>query len=168
MKRLATLLALLLCMAVPATAAPHWWEEGPPLPKLTGRVVDDAHLLPPAPEAALVARLARLEKRTGHQFVIVTVPGLSGQTIETFAIRLGRTWGIGRRDIDDGLLLIVAPKERKVRIEVGKGLETTLPDDVCAQIIRDRILPRFRGGDMVGGIVDGAGALLDRLEKASR
>lgn len=163
MNRFCAVLALVLALAAPATAARHWWEEGPPLPKLSGRVVDDANLLPPVSEAALVARLAGFERMTGHQFVILTVPSLDGQTIETLGGRVGRTWGIGRRGIDDGVLLIVAPRERKVRIEVGRGLEMRLPDPFCARIISERILPRFRLGDMAGGIVAGADALLVRL-----
>ena len=95
--------------------------------------------------------------------VIVTTPSLNGQKIEDFGVRLGRTWGIGRKGINDGVLLIVAPNEHKVRIEVGYGLEKTLSDPICAQIIRNEIIPRFHRGDIAGGIGAGALAIIDRI-----
>lgn len=163
---LLVLFALLLAAPVApvqAAKAEHWWQAGPPLPKLTGWVVDNAELLTAGQRAALTRRLARLEAATRHQFVIVTVPSLNGQKIEEFGLRLGRTWGIGRKNINDGVLLIVAPNERKVRIEVGYGLEKTLSDPVCAKIIRDEILPRFLVADMAGGIAAGAASIIVRL-----
>lgn len=161
--RLAIAAMLLIAGPVAAPAAPtsHWWEAGPALPKLSGRVTDDAHLLSAAQRAAIGQRLARLEAATGHQFVVLTVPSLNGQRIEDFGLRVGRSWGIGRKDINDGVLLIVAPNERQVRIEVGYGLEKRLTDPLCARIIRDKILPRFRDGDMAGGIEVGVDAVID-------
>ena len=163
---LIALIALLLAAPVaPVSAAKveHWWQAGPQLPKLTGRVVDNAELLTADQRTGLTRRLASLEAATRHQFVIVTVSSLYGQKIEDFGLRLGRTWGIGRKNINDGVLLIVAPNERKVRIEVGYGLEKTLSDPVCAKIIRDEILPRFRAADMAGGIEAGAALIIARL-----
>jgi len=157
------LLAFALLLIAAPIAATHWWEEGPPLPRLNGRVVDDAGLLSPAQQRDLSARLARLETVTGHQFVIITLPSLHGQTIEHLGLRLGRTWGIGRKGVGDGVLLIVAPNERRVRIEVGNGLEKTLHDSVCAKIIRETIAPRFGRGDMAGGIRAGATAIVSIL-----
>ena len=166
MKRLALSCAALFLVAGPApVSAAHWWEAGPPLPALTGRVTDEARLLSPAVARDVDGRLARLEATTGHQFVVLTVPSLRGQRIEDFGIRVGRTWGIGRKGIDDGVLLIVALNERKVRIEVGYGLERALNDPVCATIIRDTILPRFRKGDMAGGISAGVNAIIARIGK---
>ena len=89
-------------------------------------------------------RLAALEKDTGHQFVVVTVPSLTGHTIEDYGVTLLRTWGIGRKNINDGVLLIVAPRERKVRIEVGYGLEGALRDEEAKAVIDTAILPAFR------------------------
>jgi len=156
---------LALCLVVPLSAshAGHWWEAGPPLPTLTGRVVDEAGLLPVAARRDLAAKLEALEKGTGHQLVIVTTPSLRGQRIDDFGIRLGRSWGIGRRGVNDGVLLIVAPAERQVRIEVGYGLERKLSDPECAGIIRNDILPSFRSGKMRDGIVAGARAIIERL-----
>jgi len=152
----------LLLLATPIGAA-NWWDEGPPLPRLSGRVVDGADLLSPAQEKDLSTRLARLEAATGHQFVIATISDLQGQKIEQFGVRLGRTWGIGRKGIDDGVLLIVAPNDRKVRIEVGYGLEKALSDPICAQIIREKIMPPIGRGDISGGIRAGAAAILSIL-----
>ncbi|WP_232476179.1 TPM domain-containing protein [Flavisphingomonas formosensis] len=162
------LLLLLLMPLAPAADArieTHWWEVGPALPRLTGRVVDEAELLPPAARARLERRLALFERRTRHQLVIVTVRSLSGQTIETFGVRLGRSWGIGRHDANDGVLLIVAPHERRVRIEVGYGLEKTLDDPTCSRIIAGTILPAFRQGDPARGIETGAAAIITRLSR---
>jgi len=132
-------------------------------PALTGRVVDKADLLSPAQEAALSEQSAALDKATGHQFVIVTVPDLGGHPIEDYGVYLGRYWGIGRKGVNDGVLLLVAPAERKVRIEVGYGLEKTLSDPRSAEIIAQDILPRFKAGDMPGGIVAGAAAITRTL-----
>lgn len=164
MRVVLALAALLLVAPALPTSAAHWWEAGPPLPQRTGRVVDNAHLLTAEREARLTDRLARLEATTGHQFVVVTVNSLDGQKIENFGIRLGRTWAIGRKEHDDGVLLIVAPNEREVRIEVGYGLEKPLSDPVCAKIIRDEILPRFKARDMAGGIEAGATSVIARID----
>jgi len=136
------------------------------LPALTGRVVDKADLLAPAQEASLSAQSAALEKATGHQFVVVTVPDLGGHPIEDYGLHLGRYWGIGRKQVNDGVLLLVAPNERKVRIEVGYGLETTLSDPRAKTIIDRDILPAFRAGDMPKGIIAGAAAITHTLEPA--
>jgi uncharacterized protein len=142
---------------------PAWWQAGPALPALTGRVVDDAALLPAARQAALATRLQAFESRTGHQLVVVTVPSLNGQSIADFGLRLGRTWGIGRKGSDDGILLIVAPTEGKVRIEVGYGLEQQLSDPACAAIIATDLLPSFKAGRFADGIDKGADAIMARL-----
>jgi len=133
---------------VPAAAAPNF-------PALTGRVVDDANLLSPEDEAALAAELKALEDKSSDQLVVVTLPSLQGYTIEDFGYRLGRHWGIGTARLNNGVLLIVAPNERKVRIEVGYGLEPILTDALTKIIIENGILPRFRAGDFPGGIKNG-------------
>lgn len=169
--KLAAALALSLIAPLASLSAlqtEHWWAAGPALPKLTGRVVDNAKLMDTTLRDRLAARLARLETRTGHQLVVVTSPGLKGEPIEEFGIRLGRTWGVGRKGVNDGVLFIIAPVERKVRIEVGYGLEKILTDPVCAEIIRQTVLPRFSRGEMAGGIEAGTGEIIERLERSLR
>jgi len=133
-------------------------------PKLTGQVVDGANLLSAEQKADLTAKLAALAQQSGHQVVVVTVPDLQGYEIEDYGYRLGRAWGIGAKKVDDGLLLIVAPKERKVRIEVGYGLEPIVTDALSSVIIQNQIVPAFRSGDMAGGIMAGSNALIDILK----
>src|SRR6478672_9806807 len=140
-------LALVLGLA-PALAEPNF-------PALTGRVVDDAKLLSAADEPAVIADLEALEKKGPHQVVVVTIPSLQGYAIEDYGYQLGRHWGIGTKQLNNGVVLIVAPNERKVRIEVGRGLEPTLTDALSKIIIANAILPRFRAGDFAGGIKDG-------------
>ena len=132
---------------------------GQTFPKLAGRVVDDAALLSPAQEQALTTKLATLEQQSGRQLVIATIPDLQGYDIADYGYRLGRAWGIGDKAKNDGALLIVAPAERKIRIEVGYGMEGVLTDALSSQIIRTAITPRFKAGDMPGGIVAGADAI---------
>ncbi|MES2157701.1 MAG: TPM domain-containing protein [Pseudomonadota bacterium] len=129
---------------------------GQTFPKLAGRVVDDAALLSPAQEQALTAKLAGLEQQSGRQLVVATIPDLQGYDIADYGYRLGRAWGIGDKAKNDGALLIVAPAERKIRIEVGYGMEGVLTDALSSQIIRTAITPRFKAGDMPGGIDAGA------------
>src|SRR5262249_17591436 len=127
----------------------------PTFPALTGRVVDQANLLDPVQKQALTADLEALEKKSSDQVVVVTIPSLQGYAIEDYGYQLGRHWGIGTKQLNNGVLLIVAPNERKVRIEVGRGLEPTLTDALSKIIIANAILPRFRAGDFAGGIKDG-------------
>lgn len=147
---------LALTLAFPALAAPKF-------PPLTGRVVDDAQILSPDVERDLTAKLENLETTTGRQLVVATAPSLQGYPIEDYGYQLGRTWGIGQKGKDDGAILLVAPNERKVRIEVGYGLEPVLTDALSSVIIQSAILPKFRDGDMQGGIVAGTDALIEQL-----
>ncbi|WP_415287217.1 TPM domain-containing protein [Brevundimonas sp. S1H14] len=132
-------------------------------PALTGRVVDDAQLLTPEQEQALTGKLATLEQQTGDQLVVVTLLSLQDQEIEDFGYQLGRHWGIGQKENDGGALLIVAPNERKVRIEVGYGLEGVLTDAYSSLIIRNDILPAFRQGDYAAGIIAGTDSIIAQL-----
>ncbi|MGK6353753.1 TPM domain-containing protein [Sphingomonas sp. DT-207] len=132
-------------------------------PALTGRVVDNADLLAPAEEAALADKSAALESATGHQFVIVTLPSLDGRSIEEVGLALGNGWGIGRKEADDGVLLVVAPNEQKVRIEVGCGLEAALTDDEAKAILDTEVLPRFGKGQMVEGIEAGSRSIIREI-----
>ena len=150
------LLFLLVLVAAPAAAQTF--------PQLTGRVVDNANLLTPTEEAALTQRLAGLEQASSRQLVVATVPDLQGYPIEDYGYRLGRAWGIGQGKIDNGAILLVAPNERKVRIEVGYGLEPILTDALSALIVQNQILPRFKAGDMAGGIMAGADAIVAQLQ----
>jgi uncharacterized protein len=132
-------------------------------PALTGRVVDDAGLFNAADRAALTESLAGLEARTTDQLVIVTLKSLQGTSIEDYGYQLGRHWKIGQKDKDSGVLLIVAPNERSVRIEVGYGLEGTLTDAMTKVIIETSILPRFKAGDFSGGVKRGAEEIIRLL-----
>jgi uncharacterized protein len=140
-------MALVLWLAPAATA--------PVFPELTGRVVDDANLLTYPEEVAITADLKALEDKSSDQVVVVTLPSLQGYTIEDFGYQLGRHWGIGTERFHNGVILLVAPNERKVRIEVGRGLEGTLTDALSKIIIENAMLPRFREGDFADGIKDG-------------
>jgi uncharacterized protein len=141
-------------------AAPAGAQTFPPL---SGRVVDAADLLNPQQEAQLDARLAALERASSRQLVVATVPSLEGRPIEDYGYQLGRHWGIGQSQANNGTILLVAPNDRKVRIEVGYGLEPILTDAFANTVIDQRILPRFREGDMAGGIIAGADALIEQL-----
>ncbi len=124
-------------------------------PPLTGRVVDQANLLPPDAKQKLEAKLADLEQKSGIQFVVATVSSLQGEEIEPFANELFRHWALGEKTKNNGVLLLVAPKEKKVRIEVGYGLEGTLTDALSKIVIVNAIAPRFKAGDFAGGITRG-------------
>ena len=149
------LLALLLAPAVEAA--------GPTFPVLSGPVVDAADILPPDAEAALTAKLLALQAQTGNQLVVATIPDLQGYVIEDYGYQLGRTWRLGQAKVNNGAVLLVAPNDRKVRIEVGYGLEPVLTDALSNAIIRQRILPAFRDGDMPGGVTAGADAIIEQL-----
>jgi len=136
-------------------------------PQLTGRVVDEAGILPGNVRADLDAKLAALEARNGDQLVVVTLRSLRGETIEQYGVALGRAWQIGQKDKNNGALLIVAPNERKVRIEVGYGLEGTLTDAASKLIIEGTILPRFRAHDIAGGITRGVDDIVRVLSGGS-
>lgn len=151
-------LVVALVAALPAMA-----QSRPTFPALTGRVVDEAELLDASTEASLTQRLATLETETGDQFVVVTVPTLQDYEIEDYGYRLGRAWGIGQSENDSGALLIVAPTERRVRLEVGYGLEPILTDAFSSQVIQTVILPAFKRGDFQSGIVEGVDAVETQL-----
>jgi len=121
-------------------------------PALTGRVVDEAGILDPAAKTALEQKLADFETKTTGQLVVVTLKSLQGTSIEDYGYQLGRHWQIGQKGKNSGAILIVAPNERKVRIEVGYGLEGTLTDAVSKLIIENSVIPRLRANDFAGGI----------------
>jgi uncharacterized protein len=147
---------LLSFLALPAGAAPVF-------PALSGRVVDGANILSAATEQALTQKLASLEQSNARQLVVVTLASLDGYEISDYGYQLGRAWGIGQGKLNNGVLLIVAPKERRVRIEVGYGLEPILTDAFSSVVINTRITPRFRQGDYDGGVTAGVDALIEQL-----
>ena len=146
---------LLLCLPLLAAIT---------FPPLTGRVVDEANLLNPQQKVRLSAKLEALENNTTDQLVVVTLKSLHGYDIADYGYQLGRHWGIGQKGKNNGVLLIVAPNERKVRIEVGYGLEGILTDALSDRIIRIAIIPRFRDKDFAGGIEAGVDAITHILQ----
>ena len=134
------------------------------VPPLTGRVVDLAHVLPSSTAAQLSERLQAHEDKTTNQLAVLIVPSLEGEPLFDFSHGVASSWKLGQKGTDNGALLLVAIKDRKVRIEVGYGLEGTLTDARSAQIIRHEIVPRFRAGDYAGGISAGVDAILKTIE----
>ncbi|MXP46103.1 methanol dehydrogenase [Altererythrobacter luteolus] len=132
-------------------------------PELTGRVVDAANIIPDDQEAALTAKLAALETQSQRQLVVATLPDLQGYDISDYGYQLGREWGIGDAERNDGALIIVAPNERKTRIEIGYGLEGIMTDALSSVIVNQQMLPRFREGDYAGGINAAADTIIQQL-----
>ena len=147
---------LVLCLGAASASALDF-------PPLTGRVVDQAGILNPDIRGDLADKSKDFEEKSGIQLVVATVTSLQGSDIETYANELFRTWKLGQAQKNNGVLLLVAPNERKVRIEVGYGLEGTLTDAVASVIISSAIVPRFKNGDFPGGIERGVGGILDVL-----
>jgi len=134
------------------------------VPYLSGRVVDEAEILSPAARDRIAATSKSHEDKTTNQVVVLTVPTIGGESIEEYATRVFGAWKLGQKGKDNGVLVLVVPNDRKMRIEVGYGLEGTLPDVEAARIIRNRITPRFKAGDFAGGITDGVDAIVAELE----
>lgn len=151
---------LTVLLLLPASV---WAQSTPEFPELTGRVVDRAEMLSPDVEARLSEMLQAHEQASTEQVVVVTLPDLQGFPIEDYGYQLGRHWGIGQKGEDNGALLIVAKEERKVRIEVGYGLEGRLTDANASVIINRVMTPAFRQGDFQAGIVNGAAAMIQVL-----
>ena len=151
---LAALLAILLGMLMPAGARA---QEA--VPALSGRVIDQTGTLTPEQREALDARLAALESERGAQVVILMVASTQPEDIAAYAQRVADSWKIGRKDIGDGVLIVVAKNDRRVRIEVAKALEGAIPDVMASRIIRDAVTPAFKAGDFGGGLA----AAVDRI-----
>jgi uncharacterized protein len=130
------------------------------VPPLRGRVNDYAKLLSQERALALEAQLEKFEQETGHQIAVLTIPSLEGDSLEDFSIRVAESWKIGKKGFDNGAILLVARDDRRLRIEVGYGLEGVLPDAIASRIIREVITPRFRSGDYIGGIEAGVDSIL--------
>src|SRR5579862_8558603 len=149
----ALLLAFLICWPFAASAQVA-------VPPLTGRVVDQTATLSASDTDALTQRLKDLETRKGSQVAVLIVPTTQPEAIEQFSIRVAEAWKIGRKKIDDGALLVVAKNDRKLRIEVGYGLEGAIPDVTARRIIDEIIVPHFRTGDFAGGISAGVDRII--------
>jgi uncharacterized protein len=134
------------------------------VPPLTGRIVDLAHVLPAHESEQLTQQLRAHEEKTGNQVAVLILPSLGGEPVEEYSHRVATTWKLGQKGIDNGVLLLIALKERKLRIEVGYGLEGTLTDLRSAHIIRNEIVPQFRNGDIPGGVRAGTEAILATIE----
>lgn len=134
------------------------------VPFLSGRVNDEARLLDAGASAALEAALKDYETRTGRQIAVLTIPSLAGEDLEGYSLKVARTWKLGRKGQDDGVLILVARDDRKVRIEVGYGLEGALPDVLAGRIIREVMVPRFRSGDFAAGIQEGTAAVIAAVD----
>ena len=159
-----TLLKMLLAVVLLVFANfAHAQSTDKPAIALTDRVVDAAGVLSFAQQQELIAKLSAYEKESSDQIVVATVPSLNGMDIETYANRLYRAWGIGQKTENNGILLLVAPNERKVRIEVGYGLEGTVTDALSAIIIQNAIIPEFRNGEYGAGVTKGVDDILQVL-----
>jgi uncharacterized protein len=135
------------------------------LPKPAGRITDLANVIDAGTEADLDRRIDQLEQKTSAEVAVVTVPSLDGAPVEDYAVRLFKDWGVGQAKQDNGVLVLVAPNEREMRIEVGYGLEGVLPDGLAGQIIREQFIPRFRDDDYNGGIRDGVARVIEVVER---
>lgn len=153
----AVLLALLVGLALPAFALVA-------VPELTGRVVDRTGTLSGGDIAQLTQTLADLEKRKGSQIAVLVVPTTDGEPIEQFSLRVAEAWKIGRKKIDDGALLVVAKNDRRLRIEVGYGLEGVLTDVTARRIIDEIITPKFKSGDFAGGVSAGVERIIGLID----
>src|SRR6266567_228972 len=151
------------CAALLAIALLVGLAQALDLPALTGRVVDQANVIPAPNRSAIEGKLKELEDKSGIQLVVATVNSLQGSDVETFANELFRHWKLGELKKNNGLLLLIAPKERKVRIEVGYGLEGTLTDALSNIIITGAIVPRFKANDYAGGIERGLDGIISVL-----
>jgi len=156
------LLAFFAVLALHATES--FGADLQPIPPLTARVTDTTGTLDASQKQTLETSLATLEQRKGAQLAVLIVPTVKPEEIEQYSIRVVDAWKLGRKSVDDGVLLIVAKNDHRVRIEVGRGLEGAIPDAANARIIREYITPKFRAGDFFGGIVDATDALTKLID----
>jgi len=137
---------------------------GAEVPYMTGRITDNAEILSSGVKEALSDSLQSHEKRTGNQIAVLTIPSLAGESIEDFAVRVFDSWKLGNKEKDNGVLILVVPNDRRMRIEVGYGLEGTLTDAMAGRVIQSVMTPKFKNGDFDGGIADGAREVMAILE----
>jgi hypothetical protein len=165
-RRLLTLYVLaILLLLVPASGFAA--EKEPAVPRLEDRVTDLAQVFSAERKKRLIDELAVYEKETSHQIAVLTVPSLAGEGLEVFSLRVANAWGLGQKDKDNGILLVLAMKERQVRIEVGKGLEATISNERAQEIIQSEMVPAFRQGDYAEGLEKGAHRLMQEARGRS-
>ncbi len=155
----AACLALALLLA--AFSAPAAAKD---VPFLSGRIVDEAGMIPQDEVQRLEEKLAKLEQATGDQVAVLTVQSLDGEPLEDYSMKVAQTWKLGQKGKDNGVLLLIAKSDRKLRIEVGYGLEPQLTDAQAGRIIRNVITPRFKAGDFGGGIEAGVDSIAGTLQ----
>jgi len=158
MKKVSLLVLLFAMLAIVSVA------RCAEIPYLTGRVNDNAQILSENARQLLSEKLKEHEDRTTNQVVVLTIASLQGESIEDYSNKVFIEWGLGQKDKDNGILIVVVPDERRMRIEVGYGLEPTMTDLMAGRIIRELMTPRFREGDYDGGITEGALAVINVLE----
>ena len=158
MKKLSVLVLLIAMLATLSVA------RCAEIPYLTGRVNDNAQILSENARQLLSEKLKAHEDRTTNQVVVLTIPSLEGESIEDYSNKVFNEWKLGQKDKDNGILIVVVPDEKRMRIEVGYGLEGTMTDLLASRIIREIMTPRFREGDFDGGITEGALAVMNVLE----
>jgi uncharacterized protein len=154
-------LAALLCSLTLAVGAPA--QDVQPVPALAGRVIDQTGTLSAAQHQALDAQLAGVERARGSQIVVLMIASTQPEDIAAYAQRVADTWKIGRRQVGDGVLIVVAKNDRRVRIEVAKALEGAIPDLAASRIISERITPAFKAGDYAGGLSAAVDRLVERI-----
>ncbi len=137
---------------------------GPEVPYLSGHVNDTAGMIPPQVRDRIEQQLAALQKATGAQVAVLTIKSLDGEPLEDYSMKVAQTWTLGRKGVDDGVLLLIARDDRKMRIEVGYGLEPKLTDIACKRILDDTVRPAFRNGDFGGGVESGVNAIAATIE----
>lgn len=133
------------------------------VPPLTGRVVDLANVLPPDRAKALTEKLAAFEASDSTQIAVLTIPSLEGESVEGYSIRVAEKWALGQKGRDNGALLLISVQDHDIRIEVGRGLEGSLPDITAGRIIRNEIAPHFKDGDFAGGVDAGVDAMIQAV-----
>ena len=162
---LALALSSLLSLAC-LGATPPAVQERPPMaeiqvPRLTGHVNDYAKILTAERRAELEKRLAEYEEETTHQLVVLTVPSLQGRSIDSFSLKVASTWKIGRKGLDNGVLVTIAPSERQARIELGVGMNRYVSDDAVSKIMSEAMIPEFRAGQFGKGLERGVERLME-------
>jgi uncharacterized protein len=155
---------LLVALVLQGGAATVFAEDLQPIPRLTGHVVDATGLLDADQHSAIESKLEKLERIHGSQVVVLIVPTVKPEDISSYANRVGNSWKIGRKDVGDGVLFVVAFKDRQMRIEVAKTLEGAIPDLAAKQIITNAVTPLFKEGDYAGGILAGVNQLSARIK----
>ncbi|MBD9436783.1 TPM domain-containing protein [Pseudoxanthomonas sp. PXM03] len=154
--------ALALCLLL--IAAPAWAQSLAPIPALDSPVVDTTGTLDADQKQQLEAQALALQQRKGSQLQVLMVPSTQPETIEQYAVRVFEQWKLGRKGVDDGVLLLVAKDDRRVRIETGYGLEGAIPDAIANRVIQEYLAPRFRAGDYAGGIADATATLVKLID----